>query len=65
MSNEEIRIKVNKVDETAWLEELKEKSTLTLYKQHKRAVREYIEIYAVNSSRDQHTTLELEEEIHT
>ena len=40
MSKEEIRKTVNRYDEAAWLEELREKSTLTLYKQYKQVVRE-------------------------
>lgn len=40
MSKEEIKKKVNSLDETACLEELREKSTLTLYKQHRQVIRE-------------------------
>ena len=40
MGKEEIRKMVNRFDETTWLEELREKSTLTLYRQHKQVIRE-------------------------
>lgn len=40
MTEEEIKRTVNRSDEAAWLEELREKSTIALYKQYKQAIGE-------------------------